>query len=88
MVELADLAVEAINLVIAEEDETKSMYITGGFSKNHLFLKLLASSYPDKGIYTSEISNATALGAAYVMLGAIHPESKTVPDLGLIEVKI
>jgi sugar (pentulose or hexulose) kinase len=88
MVELADLAVEAINLVIPEEDETRSMYITGGFSKNHLFLKLLASSFPDKDIYTSEISNATALGAAYVMLGAMHPESKTVPDLGLIDVKI
>lgn len=88
MVELADLAVEAINLVIPETDETKSIYITGGFSKNHLFLRLLASSFPDKVIYVSEISNATALGAAYVTISAINPGNKTLPDLGLAEVKI
>jgi sugar (pentulose or hexulose) kinase len=88
MVELADLAVDSIYLVIPEEDDTKSMYITGGFSKNHLFLKLLASSFPDKKLYTSEITNATALGAGYVMLTALNPESKIVPDLGLMAVKI
>jgi sugar (pentulose or hexulose) kinase len=88
MVELADLAVNAINLVIPEEDNTNRMYITGGFSRNHLFLKLLASSFPDKELYTSEISNATALGAAYIMAAAMHPEHKVIPDLGLIEVKI
>jgi hypothetical protein len=88
MVELADLAVNAINLVIPEEDNTNRMYITGGFSRNHLFLKLLASSFPDKELYTSEISNATALGAAYIMAAAMHPERKVIPDLGLIEVKI
>jgi sugar (pentulose or hexulose) kinase len=88
MVELADLAVEAINLVIPEDDQTRSIYITGGFAKNHLFLKLLASSFPDKVLYISEISNATALGAACVMVSAMDQAKKIEPDLGLMEVKI
>jgi len=87
MVELADLAVEAINLVLSEEDEAKNIYVTGGFSKNHLFLKLLASSFPDRELYTSEIPDAGALVAAYVLLSAMYPEFKIIPDLGLVAIK-
>jgi sugar (pentulose or hexulose) kinase len=68
MIELCDLTVEAINLTISENDDTKNLYITGGFAKNDLFIKLLASSYPHMKVYTSEVSNATALGAALVIL--------------------
>lgn len=88
MVELADLAVESINLVIPETDEIENLYITGGFSKNPLFLKLMASSYPDKKVYISEIDNATALGAASVIVNAMNPDNPKVPDLGLTDIKI
>jgi glycerol kinase len=85
MLELCDLTVEAINLVIAEEDETENLYITGGFSKNDIFVKLIASSYPHLKVYTSEVSNATALGAAMVILNSLEPGIKPSPDLGLNE---
>jgi sugar (pentulose or hexulose) kinase len=88
MVELSDLAVESVNLIIPENDLIENIYITGGFSKNLLFLKLIASSFPEKKVWTSEIGNATALGAASVMLSAIYPENAIIPDLGLNEVKI
>jgi sugar (pentulose or hexulose) kinase len=88
MVELTDLAVESINLVLPENDDIENIYVTGGFSKNSLFLKLLASSFPEKKVYISEISNATALGAAAVTLAALYPDKETIPDLGLTEVKI
>jgi sugar (pentulose or hexulose) kinase len=87
MVELADLAVEAVNLITQDPDNTENIYITGGFSKNPLFIKLIASSFPEKQVFTSEIANATALGAASVVLQAINPDNAIIPDLGLAEVK-
>ena len=88
MVELADLAVESINLVIPETDDIEFIYITGGFSKNPLFLKLMASSFPEKRVFTSEIANATALGAATITVNAIYQDDLKVPDLGLSEIKL
>ncbi|HVN57392.1 MAG TPA: FGGY family carbohydrate kinase [Bacteroidales bacterium] len=88
MAELTDLAIESVNLIIPEDDATTDLFITGGFSKNLLFRKLVASSYPHLAVYTSEISNATALGAAVVTLSALDPGSVTAPELGLSEVKL
>jgi sugar (pentulose or hexulose) kinase len=85
MIELCNLTVEAIDLVIAENDDTGTLYITGGFSKNDLFIRLLASSYPHMKVFTSEVSNATALGAALVILESLEPEEKPLLDLGLNE---
>ena len=83
MVELAELTVEAIDLVIPSDDDTQNLYITGGFSKNPLFLNLLAEAYSTKNVYTSEINNATALGAALVVLNSLSPDRKPVLNLGL-----
>jgi hypothetical protein len=88
MIELSDLAVDSINLVIPEHDDTTNIYITGGFSKNLLFLKMIASSFPEKKIFTSEISNASALGAASVILSSGISESTITTDLGLTEVEL
>lgn len=83
MVELAELTVEAINLVIPADDDIENIYITGGFSNNQLFIKLISDSYPMKSVYTSEIFNATALGAALVVLGSLEPSGKPSLNLGL-----
>lgn len=83
MNELGLLTIEAINLVLPENDVTENIYITGGFSKNELFLKLISNSYPSKKVYTSIINNATALGAALVISGKINPENQPVLNLGL-----
>jgi hypothetical protein len=88
MVELSDLTVGAINLVIPEKDDTDKIFVTGGFARNPLFLKLIASCFPDKTLFTSEISNATALGAAFVIHGEVFPGSKSLPELGLREVRL
>jgi hypothetical protein len=88
MVELSDLAVAAINLIIPEDDDISNIFITGGFSKNLLFLKMIASSFPEKKIFTSEISNASALGAASIISGSVVGKKASLPDLGLIEVEL
>jgi len=83
MNELCDFTIDAINLVLAENDDTENIYITGGFSKNQLFHYLITKAYPSKQVYTSEIANATALGAALVI-----SDSKPSPNLGLCKCKI
>lgn len=83
MIELSDLAAEAVDLVIPEDDDIGNIYITGGFSANPLFTKLISEAYPEKNVYTSDINNATALGAAHVILPSLDSSRKLVPDLGL-----
>ena len=78
MNELGDLIIESINLVIPVNDDIENIYITGGFSKNDLFLNLISRAYPSKFVYTSEIANGSALGAALVVSG-----SKSSLNLGL-----
>jgi sugar (pentulose or hexulose) kinase len=82
MNELCDLTFEAIDLVLPANDETANIYITGGFSKNDLFLNHIKDAYPSKLVYTSEITNASALGAALVISG-----SNPSLNLGLTECK-
>lgn len=80
MNELCDLTTGSIKLVLPEKDNTENLYITGGFSKNELFLYLICQAFPKKRVYTSEISNASALGAALVISG-----NKTAINLGMTE---
>jgi hypothetical protein len=82
MNELCYLTIEAVNLVLPVIDETANIYITGGFSKNELFLNNITDAFPAKLIYTSEIANGSALGAALVISG-----STPSLNLGLVECK-
>jgi hypothetical protein len=45
----------------------RKICISGDFCDNLIFIKLLASRFPDMEIYTTSIENASALGAALVM---------------------
>ena len=76
MNELCDLTIESVKLVLPENDDIENIYITGGFSKNVLFLNLITDAFPSKHVFTSEIKNSSALGAALVMSGSM-------PDLNL-----
>lgn len=74
MIDLTDLTVEAIRLVIPENDTAQKIYISGGFSKNEIFLHLLEASFPEKEVVSSEVANGTSLGAALVLWKGIDPE--------------
>jgi sugar (pentulose or hexulose) kinase len=82
MNELGDLTIEAINLVLPAIDDISNIFITGGFSKNELFLNFITEAYPSKLVYTSEIANASALGAALVISA-----SKSSLNIGLTRCK-
>jgi sugar (pentulose or hexulose) kinase len=80
MIELCDLTADSVRLVIPANDDIENLYITGGFSKNELFLDLICQAFPTKKVFTSEISNSSALGAALVISG-----KKPELNLGMTE---
>jgi sugar (pentulose or hexulose) kinase len=86
MIDLVDMSCKAIALVETKENDTKALYISGGFTNNDLYCKLIAGRFPDKKVYTSEISNATALGAALVVGKGAFGNKQPEIDLGLIEI--
>jgi sugar (pentulose or hexulose) kinase len=81
MNELCDLTIESVKLVLPENDDIENIYITGGFSQNELFVTLITEAFPSKHVFTSEIKNASALGAALVVSG-----SKPELNLGLTSI--
>ena len=83
MVELSELTTDSVDLVIPDGDDIENIYITGGFSKNKLFLNLISNAYPMRNVYTSEVFNATALGAALVIMDSLNTDLKPVLNLGL-----
>ena len=65
--DVISLAMESLDLIIPANDKTKVVYVSGGFARSELFVRFLATRLPDKKVYTSEVDNATALGAAMVV---------------------
>lgn len=63
MIDLVTIQAESIKLSEGTKP-LKKVIITGGFSRNKFFLKLLASRFPQKKICTASLSHVSALGAA------------------------
>ena len=83
MFDLTELCIESLQLIIPQEEDVKSIYISGGFSKNEIFVRYLAKRFPAKNVFTSVVDNATALGTALVLWDKINKGEKTRIDLGL-----
>lgn len=67
MLDLVEQQVYSTNLVI-HNSPVKKIFVDGGFSKNPIFMNLLAEAYPDVEVYGASMAQASALGAAL----AIH----------------
>lgn len=74
---------QSIDLISDENDGVQQFYVSGGFARNEIFVRLLASFYPEKEVFTSQVDNASALGAALVVLDTIAGENIPEIDLGL-----
>jgi sugar (pentulose or hexulose) kinase len=55
--------------LLMRHQSTQRILVDGGFSKNAIFMKLLANAFGDIPVYASEVPQATAMGAAL----ALHP---------------
>ena len=71
---LVEKQIESVNLVLKHQD-AENIFVDGGFSKNHVFMNMLASHYHDKKLYAAEVAQATALGAALAIHDAWNPNS-------------
>jgi sugar (pentulose or hexulose) kinase len=84
--DLTMLCIGSINLILTRDDDIKNVYVTGGFARNGIFLGILAEKLGNMRVFTSEIDNASALGAAMVIYEAAGFGNMPEPDLGLNEI--
>lgn len=77
MHQLMEKQVASTRLAIGNSS-VKHLFVDGGFSKNHLYMHLLAQAFPDLEVFAADIAQATALGGAM----AIHPywNPQKMPD--------
>jgi L-fuculokinase len=76
MKRIVDKQYRSTKLVLTEK--TSRIFVDGGFSKNECYMQLLAKHFPKMEVYSAEVAQATALGAAL----AVHPSwnEKPTPD--------
>ncbi len=84
MYDLTLLCTESICLIIPKNDEVKNLFVSGGFARNEIFIRLLGNFFPGKKVFTSEVDNSSAMGAALVIWDAMNEEKPGI-DLGLKE---
>lgn len=77
MIGLVQLQVKSTDRVLAGCTVNR-IFLDGGFSRNPVFLYLLASAYPKMELFAAEVPQASALGAAWVMHTHWNPAPKPV----------
>lgn len=60
---------------ILQDRKIRQIFVDGGFSRNHIFMKMLATEYSQYPVYAATIPQSTALGAAL----AIHQHWSRTP---------
>jgi sugar (pentulose or hexulose) kinase len=84
---IADIIVqqeESTRLIVNGVD-TKRIFVDGGFSKNQVYMYLLASAFPEMEVFAASVAQASALGAAL----AIHSHWNKQPlPPDIIELKL
>ena len=64
---LIKVQVESTKLVL-DANKISRIFVDGGFSKNHIYMSLMAKEFPEVEVFGASMAQATALGAAL----AIH----------------
>ena len=65
------------NLVLAGSPVTR-LFVDGGFSKNPIYMNLLATAFPQIEVYAASVAQASALGAALAIHAHWNPQP--LPD--------
>lgn len=84
IIDLVEQQTFSTNFVI-HNSPVKKLFVDGGFSKNSIYMNLLAVAFPDMDVYAASMAQASSLGAAL----AIHKNwnSKPIPN-DLIDLKL
>lgn len=65
--------IASTRLALGENTPVRRIFVDGGFSKNPIYMNLLASQFPNMAVFAASVAQATAIGAAL----AIHQEWNT-----------
>ncbi len=84
MLDIMAQQVFSMNLILGDTN-TKRIFVDGGFSKNSVFMHLLALAFPQAEVYAATVAQASAIGAAL----AIHKHwnHKAIPT-DMIELRL
>jgi sugar (pentulose or hexulose) kinase len=70
--------------LVIQDDKVNRIFVDGGFSKNAIYMHLLAEAFPEMEVYAASVAQATAVGAAL----AIHKHWNSKPLPGdIIDLK-
>ena len=84
MADLINQQIKSTSLVL-RGTAVKIIFVDGGFSKNPIYMYLLAEAFPHIEVYAASVAQASALGAAL----AIHPQWNTKPlPADIIDIKL
>jgi len=57
-----------VSMLVLKGTDVKRIFVDGGFSKNPIYMQLLASAFPEMEVFAASVAQATSIGAAL----AIH----------------
>jgi sugar (pentulose or hexulose) kinase len=77
--DLVKVGMDSLRLIIPKNDNSRLVYVSGGFARNQKFLTMLQKLLPDKKVIASEIDNASALGAALIIWEAAFGQQ--IPEI-------
>jgi sugar (pentulose or hexulose) kinase len=84
MADIMKQQIDSLNLVL-HDSSVQKIFVDGGFSRNPIYMQLLANAYPSHEVYAASMAQASALGAAL----AVHKHwNKNNPSSELIELKL
>jgi sugar (pentulose or hexulose) kinase len=83
MSDIVEQQILSTELVI-HNSPVKKIFVDGGFSKNSIFMNLLAQAFPAMEVYAASMAQASALGAALAIHKNWNP--KPIPN-DLIDLK-
>jgi len=83
---IADIIVQQVRAtkLVLSDTPVKRIFVDGGFSKNDIYMHLLAKAFPGLEVYAASVAQASALGAAIALHR--HWNIKPLPD-SLVELK-
>ncbi len=84
LVDIMDQQVKSSNLVL-KGTVVKKIFVDGGFSKNPIYMYLLADGFPSMEVFAASVAQASALGAALAMHS--HWNTRNLPE-DLIDLKL
>ncbi|WP_369753948.1 FGGY-family carbohydrate kinase [Flavobacterium sp. WC2409] len=60
--------------LVIHNSPVKKVFVDGGFSKNSIFMNLLAEAFPEMEVYAASMAQASALGAALAIHNNWNPK--------------